>query len=290
MLSLVRPTFSVVFDADGRSNWAGLLESLARALAAERSALDIILGTAHRRAAPCISATSRAESTRRLTDVDLSLAWPSISRSFGATGRFVVARRAGRCERDAQQLLRGAHRRPLRLEGAIDRRAAEAVLRRRLEPAAFDEDRGHARSGRSVPARDDALGRAEAVTGGGFGRFSLKAQTNAVGGSVALTNVSLELDGNAAEGVLTFSGDGRQNVQGTLAAEGLDLTPYVSTFRLIAANEREWNRVPIAIDGLASFDLDLRLSAARITIAERQARTHRRRRQPARRAPHRHGQ
>ena len=62
-------------------------------------------------------------------------------------------------------------------------------------------------------------------------------------------------------------GDGRQNVQGTLAAEGLDLTPYVSTFRLIAANEREWNRVPIALDGLASFDLDLRLSAARITIA-----------------------
>jgi AsmA protein len=56
-------------------------------------------------------------------------------------------------------------------------------------------------------------------------------------------------------------------VQGTLAAEGLDLTPYVSTFRLIAANEREWNRVPLALDGLTNFDLDLRLSAARISIA-----------------------
>ena len=72
----------------------------------------------------------------------------------------------------------------------------------------------------------------------------------------------------SADGVLTFhAATARQNVQGTLAAEGLDLTPYVSTFRLIAANEREWNRVPIALDGLTSFDLDLRLSAARITIA-----------------------
>src|SRR6202030_4152930 len=55
--------------------------------------------------------------------------------------------------------------------------------------------------------------------GGGFGLFALKAQTNVVGGTIGLSAANLELDGNTAEGVLTF--DGRQTLQGTLAAEGL---------------------------------------------------------------------
>jgi AsmA protein len=37
--------------------------------------------------------------------------------------------------------------------------------------------------------------------------------------------------------------------------------------RLLTSNEREWNRLPIMLDGLNGFDLDLRLSAARITVA-----------------------
>ena len=103
------------------------------------------------------------------------------------------------------------------------------------------------------------------------------------GGTIALSTVNVELDGNAAEGVLTFATDGRQTLQGTLAADELDLTPYISTVRLLTSNERDWNRVPISLDGLSGFDLDLRLSAARIAIAARQARPHRHRRQPARR-------
>ena len=87
------------------------------------------------------------------------------------------------------------------------------------------------------------------------------------GGTIALSTVNVELDGNAAEGVLTFATDGRQTLQGTLAANELNLTPYISTVRLLTSNERDWNRVPISLDGLNGFDLDLRLSAARIAIA-----------------------
>ena len=83
--------------------------------------------------------------------------------------------------------------------------------------------------------------------------------------------------------MLTFAGDGRKTLQGTLAAEGLDLTPYVSTVRLLTGSERNWNRRPIALDGLNGVDVDLRLSAARVTIGIRQARAHRGRRQSARR-------
>src|SRR4029079_15706219 len=71
--------------------------------------------------------------------------------------------------------------------------------------------------------------------GGGFGRFALKARANVVGASVALTNVNVELDGNVAEGVMTFSNNGRQALQATLAAGALDFTPYISTFRMLAS-------------------------------------------------------
>jgi AsmA protein len=104
------------------------------------------------------------------------------------------------------------------------------------------------------------------LPGGGFERFALKAQTNMVGGTVALSQVNLELDGNAAEGVLTFAADGRQTLQGTLAVDHLDLTPYLSTVRLLTAAEREWSRARIDLDGLATADLDLRLSAGKVTI------------------------
>ncbi len=65
------------------------------------------------------------------------------------------------------------------------------------------------------------------LPGGGFERFALKAQTNVLGGTIALSSVNLELDGNSAEGVLTFAADGRQTLQGTLAADTLNLTPYL---------------------------------------------------------------
>jgi len=53
--------------------------------------------------------------------------------------------------------------------------------------------------------------------GGGFGRFALKAQTNVVGGTSGCPRVNVELDGNTGEGVLAFTNDGRQTLQGTLA-------------------------------------------------------------------------
>jgi AsmA protein len=102
--------------------------------------------------------------------------------------------------------------------------------------------------------------------GGGFGRFALKARANVVGASVALTNVNVELDGNVAEGVMTFANNGRQTLQATLAAGNLDFTPYISTFRLLASGARDWNRQLFDLNTLSTTDLDMRLSAARVTV------------------------
>jgi AsmA protein len=101
---------------------------------------------------------------------------------------------------------------------------------------------------------------------GGFGRFALKARANLVGASVALTNVNVELDGNVAEGVMTYSNNGRQTLQATLAAGALDFTPYISTFRLLASGAHDWNRQLFDLNSLSSTDLDMRLSAAKVTV------------------------
>jgi len=67
--------------------------------------------------------------------------------------------------------------------------------------------------------------------------------------------------------VLTFAADGRQTLQGTLAADTLDLTPYVSTVRLLTNNQLEWNSGHIRLDGLSGIDFDLRLSAAKVMVS-----------------------
>jgi AsmA protein len=102
------------------------------------------------------------------------------------------------------------------------------------------------------------------LPGGGLGRFSLKAQANVVGTTIGLSGAHLELDDNTSEGVLSF--DGRQTLQGTLAAEVLDLSPYVSTVRLLTGGEHGWDNKPVALNGIAGFDIDLRISAARVSI------------------------
>jgi AsmA protein len=263
-VSLIRPTIAIIFNDDRSSNWSDHIETLARNLKsgpdrpASFSEIRITDGTV-------ILRDEAYKILETISNVEMALAWPSISQSFAATGRFawhdepidasvsltdfaaaLLGERSGLKLRLAGAPLKLAfdgyisHRPTLKMEGTL---AAYAVsLRDTLRWA-----------GQHTPP------------GGGFGRFALKAQTNVVGGTISLSGVNIELDGNTGEGVLTF--DGRQSLQGTLAAEGLDLTPYVSAVRLLAAGERGWDSKPMALDGLDGLQLDLRLSAARVNVA-----------------------
>src|SRR5262249_54844482 len=98
--------------------------------------------------------------------------------------------------------------------------------------------------------------------GTGLGPFSLKAQTILKRGSWAFSGANIDIDGNVAEGVLAVTTEPRVTVKGTLAADQVDLTPYVSSVEILRASERDWNRSTIPLDGLADLDVDLRLSAA----------------------------
>jgi AsmA protein len=262
---MLRPHIHVVRHGDGESNWTPFIDTIARTMkpGAENqvsfSEIRIQDGVlAYQDAANRVSET--------LGDIDLSLAWPSISRSFAATGQFdwrgervdgsvsasdfiaaLSGERSGLKARLASPPLKlafdgtVANRTSLMMEGTVT--VDSPSLRNALRWA-----------GQPPPGT------------GGFGRFALKARANVVGPSIALTNVNVELDGNVAEGVMTYSNSGRQTLQATLAAGALDFTPYISTFRLLASGARDWNRQLFDLNALTATDLDMRLSAAKVTV------------------------
>jgi len=68
--------------------------------------------------------------------------------------------------------------------------------------------------------------------------------------------------------VMTYANNGRQTLTATLAAGALDFTPYISTFRLLASGARDWNRQLFDLNALSTTDLDMRLSAAMVTVGQ----------------------
>jgi AsmA protein len=261
-VELIEPTITVGLEPGGRSNWSGIFDTLARTLKPTTSRpsfseIRVVDGTVvfHGHGA-----------TETLKDVDLSLAWPSISSSFAATGRFVWRDEpidASISLSDFVAALSGNRSGlKLRLSGkpikvAFDGHMSSAPTLRIDGTLAAD-----------APSLREALrwSGQKPLPGGGFGRFALKADTKVAGGTVALTGVNIELDGNTAEGVLTFANDRRRSLQGTLAANRLDLTPYLSTVRLVTEHHREWSGMPVSLDGLKGIDVDLRISAAEVLV------------------------
>ena len=261
---MLRPRIKVTREADNRSNWTPFIKTLARNLQpggtplsfSEVRILDGVL----------MYRDDDADRTETINDIDLSLAWPSISRSFAATGQFdwhgeridgsisvtdFLAALSG--ERSGLKARMAAAPLKLAFDGAIANKTSlvmEGVL-----------------TADSLSLRNALRWLGQAPPGsGGFGRFALKARASTVGPSIALTNVNLEIDGNTAEGVMTYANNGRQSLQATLAAGALDFTPYIGAIRLLASGARDWNRQLFDLNAMSATDLDMRLSAAKITV------------------------
>jgi AsmA protein len=262
---MLRPKIRVVREAGGESNWTPFIDTIARTM---KPGAENQLSFSEIRIQDGVLTYEDAANrvSEALGDIDLSLAWPSISRSFAATGQFDW---------------RGE-----RIDGSIsvsdfiaalsgDRSGLKARLASAPLKLAFDgsvANRTSMMMEGTLTVDSASLRNALRWTGqpppgaNGFGRFALKARANVIGASIALTNVNVELDGNVAEGVMTYANNGRQTLQATLAAGALDFTPYISTFRLLASGARDWNRQLFDLNALSTTDLDMRLSAARVTV------------------------
>jgi AsmA protein len=265
-ITLVRPNVLISYDAAGSSNWAGLIARLARNVKSRRdgavsfSEIRLLDGV--------VRIQDEARPAAELFEsVELSLAWPSITKSFGATGRFAWRGETIDASISLSDFLAGL---------AGERTGVKVRMTGSPLKLAFDGHFSHrpmlkidgtiASDSPSLRHALQWLGK-EPLPAGGFGRFGLKAQASVVGETVALTNVNLDLDGNAAEGVLTLTAGGRPQLHGTLAAEQVDITPYTSAIRLLAGGERDWSRAPIRLDGLDGMEFDVRLSAAQVALA-----------------------
>lgn len=261
---MLRPHIRVVRDGE-ESNWTPFIDTIARAM---QPGAENQLSFSEIRIQDGLltyqDAANRVDET--IGDIDLSLAWPSISRSFAATGQF-----DWRGERIDSSI--SASDFVAALSG--DRSGLKARLASPPLKLAFDgtvANRTSLMMEGTVTVDSPSLRNAMRWAGqpppgtGGFGRFALKARANVVGASIALTNVNVELDGNVAEGVMTYANNGRQTLQATLAAGNLDFTPYISTFRLLASGARDWNRQLFDLNELSATDLDMRLSAAKVTV------------------------
>lgn len=264
-VTLLNPRFNVTRGADGGSNWTPIVETLAKSIKPDVnspvsfSEIRIVDGELSYK-------NERQNVTETVSDIDLSVGWPSISKSFAATGQFdwrgervdgslSVADFVAALSGDRSGLKLRASSGPLKVafDGTIANRASLMM------EGALSAD---------SPSLRNALHWAgeTPIGSGGFGRFALKARANVVADSVALTNVIVEMDGNSAEGVITYTKGERQTVQATLAAETLDFTPYVATVRFLTSGARDWNRELFDLRSLSTTDLDMRLSAAKVIV------------------------
>ena len=268
-MALTRPRLLIALEPDGRSNWSGLMATLARTLKPGSQQPERVLSFSEIRMTDgAITVTDAARGiSEELSGMQVSFAWPAIARSFGATGRFNWRGETFDASANAADLLAAVSGDrsglKLRLAGAPLKLAFDGSISQRPSLKLEGTLAADGKSLREVLRWASQ----QPLPGAGLGPFALKAQTTLTGGNIVLSGVNIELDGNVAEGVMALATEPRVAVKGTLAADGLDLTPYLAAINVLRSDERDWSRGPIAVGGLSNFDLDMRLSAARVTVA-----------------------
>src|SRR3981081_1173628 len=190
---MLRPTIRVIRDGNGESNWTPFVETIAKTMkpGAENqvsfSEIRIQDGVLNYE-----DATNHVSES--LGDIDLSLAWPSISRSFAATGQFDWRGERVDGSISASDFIAA-------LSG--DRSGLKARLASAPLKLAFDgtvANRTSMMMEGTLTIDSPSLRNALRWTGqappgsGGFGRFALKARANVVGPSIALTHAHIERD------------------------------------------------------------------------------------------------
>ena len=207
-----------------------------------------------------------SDRTEPLSDVDAALAWSGSG--VTATGSFRWREQTASVSlsvNDLAMLERGNRSGfRLRLEADGAKFGFDGGIAYRNGIQADGVIAAEAESLRSVISH---LAPAPPVTRGGFGPFKLKAQAAVAANSLALSGLTIEIDGNRAEGGLTLKQAGQGTVvQATLASDSADFTPYSGGFAMTGEDGSDWSREPIDLAGIEAFDLDVRFSAARVVV------------------------
>lgn len=108
----------------------------------------------------------------------------------------------------------------------------------------------------------------EPPTEEGFGAFKLRGAALVSAQGVVLNDARIDLDGNSGIGGFNLRVDGsRAILQGSLASEQLDLSPY-GQMALSGVQGGMWSRDAIDLNRTRSMDVDLRLSASQVLAGD----------------------
>ena len=126
---MLRPRIRVVRDANGDSNWTPFIGTIARTM---KPGADNQVSFSEIRVQDGVLTYGDAANNLvdKLDDIDLSLAWPSISRFVCRDRAVRLARPAGRRQYQRKRFCRGTFGRPFRAESAARQRAVEDGVRR----------------------------------------------------------------------------------------------------------------------------------------------------------------
>lgn len=262
-ITLDHPHIVVATDEQGRSNWDGALSGLSSRITSPRKAVGI--SDIRIRSGSIAVRDARNGFDERLENANLSLAWPGISAALTATGTFVWHDEnvEGAVNlKDFSRFLSGANSGlRVRLAAPIGKLLFEGSA---IAKSTLQLDGMLSLDGASMA---DLLRWAHLSPplDSGFGRFALRGALNYLVGKLSLSNASVEIDGNLAEGTLILDVQrNRPVLSGTLAFDAFDARPYLPALALSGHKSHEWDRRPFNLARLAQIDADLRLSTNKI--------------------------
>ena len=276
---LIEPHIALSVDAAGRPNWLmrhGLVAAGVTAAEASLptpnarvplSAPEITLGRFLVRDGTVSYDNALTGVRAEFGAVDMDLVWPTASEAASGSGSFAWG--------GETVAFNGSVVAPLALlaGGASPARFALASpsLKASFEGKALHLDSlqldGETRIATPSLRRLLAqLGRPTAA-GATFGAAAIAGKVNLALPTVSLDNAAIDLDGNHAEGALSASFDGgHPRIQGTIAFETLDLSPYVEAFTGQINSSGQLPDAPVALPLAELGDLDLRISTSSVVI------------------------
>ncbi len=274
---LVNPRINLRIDADGHGNWIlnqgaigsqvskGDKQGSTSEIAPPSPLADIKLGRFVIRDGIVNYTDNRSGRQEQLTEVNVSFDWTSTTTAAGGTGSFIW---------------RGE---PVKFNGGID--APLALLAGGSSPLRFAFTAAPLRLSFTGTALQFAGTQLEGdiqlttpsvrrvvewmgapiETGAMLGAGSVAGKINWLGPSVSISDATIELDGNVAEGAISATiNDGLSSLQGTVAFDSLDLSPYLEAARASIAASGPWTSTPLKLPLDQIGDVDLRVSTGQL--------------------------
>ena len=269
--NLINPHIHLVVTADG-GNWhldgrSAIGAAAVPAGSAGAAGGDVKIGRLRVTNGTIVYDDLTGDRREEMAGVDLDIAWPSAISAVG--GRGTLQWRGETVEFTALiaaplELMRGGTSQTRFAIASTPLRASFTGTAAGLDTLQLTGDTSF-----STPSLRRTLEWFGTPMGAGsiLGAAAINGTATITARAIQFDHAAMELDGNTAEGVLAISFAGaRPAVQGTIATEKLDLSPYLEAAHADLTGTGPWLTAPAHIDFARALDTDLRISAGQVIL------------------------